>query len=49
MNGLFKWAVGAEYVTVNPCLGVNPPKPKNKDEFTAWTEEDMEKYHKNGR
>jgi len=46
MSGLFKWAVEAEYVTVDPCLGVKTPKCKNKDGFVAWTEDDIEKYQK---
>jgi len=46
MSGLFKWAVEAEYLSVNPCVGVKPPKLKNKDGFIAWTEEDVEKYQK---
>jgi len=45
MSGLFKWAVEAEYVSVNPCIGVKPPKRKNKDGFAAWTEEDVQRYH----
>jgi len=38
--------VEAEYVTVDPCLGVKLPKRKNKDGFAAWTEDDIEKYQK---
>jgi len=44
MNGLFRWAVEVEYVAANPCAGIKPPKLKNKDDFEAWTEEDVEKY-----
>jgi len=44
MNGLFKWAVDAEHVEANPCLGIKAPKRKNKDGFAAWTEEDVAKY-----
>ena len=43
-RGLFRWAVDAEYVTVNPCDGVKPPKLKNSDGFVAWTEEDISRY-----
>jgi len=44
MSGLFRWAVEAEYVSINPCSGVKPPKRQNKDGFAAWTEEDVAKY-----
>jgi len=44
MNGLFKWAVEAEYVASNPCLGIKAPKRKNKDGYAVWTEEDVAKY-----
>jgi len=46
ISGFFKWAVDAEYVLINPCVGVKPPKFKNKDGFEVWAGEDVEKYQK---
>jgi len=45
LNGLFKWAVEANYISDNPAAGVKPPKRKNASGIPAWTEEDVEKYH----
>ncbi|MHC5307562.1 tyrosine-type recombinase/integrase [Bartonella sp. LJL80] len=44
MNGLFKWAIDAEYVTDNPCAGVKAPKLKSVEGFEAWNETDIDKY-----
>jgi len=44
MTGLFNWAVDSEYVEINPCAGVKPPKAKNTGGIAAWTEEDVTKY-----
>ena len=44
LRGLFRWAVDSEYVAVNPCDGVKPPKLKNTKGFEAWTEEDINRY-----
>lgn len=44
MRGLFRWALEAELVPVDPTAGVkNPPRPKNEG-FAAWTEEDVAAY-----
>jgi integrase len=44
MRGLFRWAVKARLVKVDPTAGVdNPPRPKT-DGFTPWTEEDVAAY-----
>lgn len=44
MRGLFRWALEAELVTVDPTAGVkNPPRPKTAG-FEAWTEEDVQAY-----
>jgi len=46
MRGLFRWALDAEHIKVDPTAGVkNPAKPKNNG-FPAWTEEDVEAYRK---
>jgi len=44
MSGLFNWAMEAEYVEINPCAGVKPPRAKNTGGIAAWTEEDVAKY-----
>lgn len=44
MNGLFKWAVDAEYATDNPCKCVKAPKLKSAEGFEAWNESDIDKY-----
>jgi integrase len=46
MRGLFRWALDADHIKVDPTAGVkNPEKPKNNG-FPAWTEEDVEAYQK---
>jgi len=46
MRGLFRWALSADRVKVDPTAGVeNPKKPKNNG-FPAWTEDDVEAYHR---
>jgi integrase len=46
MRGLFRWALDAEHIKIDPTAGVeNPLKPKNNG-FPTWTEEDVEAYHR---
>lgn len=41
MRGLFRWALEAELVAIDPTAGVkNPPRPKTGG-FEAWTEDDV--------
>ncbi len=42
MRGLFRWALEAELVTVDPTVGVkNPRRPKGGEGFPAWSMEDV--------
>jgi integrase len=44
MRGLFRWALEAKHVRVDPTAGVkNPPRPKGNG-FVPWTEEDVAAY-----
>jgi integrase len=44
MRGLFRWALEADHVSVDPTAGVkNPARPKGGG-FTPWTEADVEAY-----
>jgi integrase len=44
MRGLFKWALQAKHVNVDPTVGVtNPPRKKGAG-FPMWTEEEMAAY-----
>lgn len=44
MRGLFRWALEAELVSVDPTAGVkNPARPKTGG-FQAWTEDDVQAY-----
>jgi integrase len=46
MRGLFKWALEAGLVSLNPAEGIkNPPRPKG-DGFRPWTEDDVAAYEK---
>ena len=46
MRGLFRWAVKAKLVKVNPTVGVDdPPKPKTHG-FKVWSEDDIAAYEK---
>ncbi|GAA2816909.1 site-specific recombinase XerD [Aminobacter aminovorans] len=45
MRGLFRWALEAEHVAVDPTAGVkNPSRPKGGDGFAAWTDDDVVAY-----
>jgi integrase len=46
MRGLFRWALEAGHVKVDPTAGVaNLPKPKTEG-FPAWTEDDVAAYER---
>lgn len=40
--GLFRWALAAGHVKVDPTVGVKPPKRKKGLGFPAWTRDDVE-------
>ena len=44
MRGLFRWAVKAQLVKVNPAIGVENPQTKKGSGFIAWTEDDVAAY-----
>jgi integrase len=44
MRGMFRWAVEAGLVTVDPTTGVRNPKRKKSEGFKAWTMDDVTKY-----
>jgi integrase len=46
MRGLFKWAKAAQHVSINPTDGIENPRRKKGPGFPVWTEEDVERYHK---
>jgi site-specific recombinase XerC len=46
MRGLFKWAVKAEHVKVDPTLGVENPPRKAGDGFLPWTEDHVAAYER---
>jgi integrase len=44
MRGLFRWAVDAGKVKIDPTVGIkNPTRPKNGG-FPVWTEDDVARY-----
>jgi hypothetical protein len=49
MRALFRWALKARFVKVDPTIGVDNPKRKSGDGFRAWTEEDVAAYERTGR
>ena len=44
MRGLFRWALDAEFVAIDPTAGVKNPKRRDGAGFVAWTEEDVIAY-----
>jgi integrase len=44
MRALFRWALKARFVKVDPTIGVDNPKRKSGDGFRAWTKEDVAAY-----
>lgn len=45
MRSMFKWAIGAQHVTIDPTSGKAVAKPKSKG-FPVWTEEDLEQFER---
>jgi integrase len=46
VRGLFRWAVDAGHVKIDPTSGVkNPARPKTSG-FLVWTEDDVEQYER---
>lgn len=46
MRGLFRWALEAEHITVDPTSGVSNPKRAKGAGFEAWTEDDVTRFEK---
>jgi integrase len=46
LRGLFRWALEASLVKVDPTAGVKNPKRKAGAGFPAWTEADVEAYER---
>lgn len=44
MRGLFRWALKAEHVAIDPTAGVENPARPSGDGFIAWSEDDIERY-----
>jgi integrase len=44
MRGLFRWALEAEHVSVDPTAGVKDPPEQRSEGFPAWTEADVAAY-----
>jgi integrase len=46
MRGLFRWALEAQHIAVDPTEGVKNPQRKKGPGFLKWTEADAEAYDK---
>jgi integrase len=46
MRGLFRWAIEADLVKVDPTAGVADPSFPTSDGFPSWTEDDVAAYQK---
>jgi integrase len=44
MRGLFRWALDAGHVNVDPTAGVKDPAERRSDGFPAWTDKDIAAY-----
>jgi integrase len=44
MRGLYRWALAAEHVKVDPTAGVENPGRPEGDGFPPWTESDVERF-----
>lgn len=44
MRGIFRWALEADHVKIDPTSGVNNPPRKAGAGFPVWTEDDVERY-----
>ena len=43
LHGMFKWAVKAQHITIDPTVGRTVAKPKTKG-FPVWTEDELAQY-----
>jgi integrase len=46
MRGLFRWALDAQMVKVDPTTGIKNPPRKRGSGYRSWTEEDIDAYEK---
>jgi integrase len=46
MRGLFRWALQADLVKVDPTAGVENPQRNTGDGFRPWTEDDVDAYQR---
>lgn len=46
MRGLFRWALEAQLVRIDPTVGVKNPIRKGGDGFRPWTEDDVTAYER---
>lgn len=46
MRGLFRWALEADHVTIDPTAGVTNPERKSGPGFEIWTEEEVDQYER---
>jgi integrase len=46
MRGLFRWALDARLVKLDPTTGVKNPKRQKGDGFRPWTEDDVAAYER---
>jgi integrase len=46
LRGLFRWALDAGQIKVDPTAGVTNPKRKSGDGFAPWTEDDVLAYER---
>ncbi len=44
VRGLFRWALEAQLIKIDPTAGIKNPKRKKGDGFKAWKEADVEAY-----
>ncbi len=44
LRGLFRWALDADHVKVDPTTGIKLLAGNNDDGFHAWTEEELERF-----
>jgi integrase len=46
MRGLFRWALEADLVKIDPTAGVNNPRRKKGAGFPIWTEDEVDQYQR---
>jgi integrase len=46
LRGLFRWAVQAGMIKIDPTAGINNPRRRKGDGFRPWTEEDIAAYQR---